>query len=89
MAYQRPISKYQLTSELSIDIRYQKVHPNIVSEYEAMEAAVFGGYTWMAFTALQAEEQAVAIAHYRMHNRIDSVVQQEITRYTKAKQHGR
>lgn len=85
MAYQRPISRYRITNDLNIDIRYCRIHPNVVPEYEAMEAAVFGNYNWIEFNKLDLETRALCVAQYRMHNRIDSVINQEITAYSKAK----
>ncbi len=83
MAYQRPIQKYHLRREINIDIRYHKVHPNIVADYEAMEAARFGHYTWVAFNRQSILERARCVAEYRMNHRIESVIQQEIADYTK------
>ena len=64
------------------------MHPGVVSEYEALEAAVAGNYTWTQFTRLSVEDKALCVARYRMHNRIDSVVQQEVTLYMRRKHHG-
>lgn len=83
MAYQEPINKYHLIDEIGIDIAYHKIHPCVVAEYEAREAAVFGNYTWKEFNELELGEKAMCIAHYRMHHKIDAVVQQEVTEYSK------
>lgn len=83
MANRKPISLYKTVSDINIDVAYLKIHPNIVSEYEAMEACIFGNYTWEVFQALPVDRQAECIAQYRSHSRVDSVVQSEITLYHK------
>ena len=54
-----------------------------MSEYEAMEAAVFGHYNWEQFSKLTTDRQAQCIAQYRIHNRVDAVVNQEVADYSK------
>lgn len=82
-AYRKPIQNYRIINEVNIDIRYHKVHPGVVAEYEVLEASKFGNYTWEAFQALDVESKARCIAHNRLHNRIDNVIQQEISAYVK------
>lgn len=76
MESQRPISKFPIRREIPINIAYQKIHPAIVAEYEVREAAVFCNYNWSQFSLLTMEEQALCIAQFRLHNRIDMVVNQ-------------
>lgn len=83
MAFQNPIKKYRIRHEIPIDIRYHKIHPNIVSEFEVMEACVACNYNWEEFLKLPLDRQAVCVAQFRMHNRIDSVVNQEVSDYSK------
>lgn len=85
MVWQKPISKYPLRREIPIDLTYVRVHPRIVPEMEAREAANLCGYTWMDFIELPDYEQAAAVAFYRRHTQVESVIQQEITDYTKRK----
>lgn len=85
MVWKRPIAKYPLRHEIPIDIAYVRIHPRIVPDIEARDAALFSGYTWMEFTELPDYEQAACVAHYRRHNQVESVMQQEITDYTKRK----
>lgn len=88
MAYQRPLQSYHVRREINIDIRYHKVHPNVVAEYEAMEAARFCNYNWGVFMRQPLYEQARCVAEFRTHHRIDAVVQQEIADHTKRKMNG-
>lgn len=83
MANRKPVKQYPLRHDIPIDIAYTKIHPNIVSEYEAMEAAVFGHYNWEQFSKLTLDKQALCVAQYRVHNRVDMVVNQEVADYSK------
>lgn len=76
---------YRIVNEVQIDIRYHRIHPNIVPEYEVREAAIYGHYNWDEFVGLDRVEKALCLAQFRVHHRIDNVVQQEITSYTKSK----
>lgn len=83
--WNRPINKYPLRREIPIDLAYVRVHPRIVPEFECREAAVFCHYTWMEYMELPDYEQAACVAHHRRHTQVESVIQQEITDYTKRK----
>lgn len=43
-----------------------------VAEFECMEAAVFEGIPWPDFQAIHWSERAKLVAHYRLHERIQS-----------------
>lgn len=86
MAYSKPIQLYPISHDFNVDIRYHKIAPSVVAEYEAREAANFGHYTWEQFGVLDLDTKVECIAYFRMHNKIDAVVQQEVTAYTKSKQ---
>lgn len=41
--------------------------------FEWLEAAHWRGYTWESFCALESDEQALVIAHYRTHHQLAAV----------------
>lgn len=53
-----------------------------VSEYEVREAAHYTGHNSLEWAALDADEQAACVAHYRMHLLIESHVNEAVHRHT-------
>lgn len=83
MANQKPIGKYKIRQEVPIDIRFYRVSADFVPDFEVLEAATEGHYNLTQFWEVSDYERAVCVARYRMHNRIDSVVNQEVQDYTR------
>lgn len=77
--------EYRIADEIGIDIRYTRLGPGVVPEYEACEAAIFGHHTIESFNDLTLEQKGLVIAQYRVHNHINNVVQNEVNRYMKAR----
>lgn len=46
------------------------------SWYEMREAARFGLYNWAQFEQLSASDQAGVVAHYRVHNKLQALIDQ-------------
>lgn len=44
------------------------------AEFEAREAAQWGGHTWRTFCAEDGDEQSAIVAHYRTHHQIEAVL---------------
>ncbi len=64
--------------------------PGTVPIYEALEAAIYCGYSTARWWDVDYLERARAVAQYRMHNLIESHVQNAINRETERKsQQGR
>lgn len=59
--------------------------PGTVPIYEALEAAIYCGYTVSGWWDVDWLERARAVAQYRMHNLIESHVQNAINRETERK----
>lgn len=76
---------YRVIDEIGIDIRYTRLGPGVVPEFEAYEAAIFGHHTIAQFQALSLDEKALVIAQFRAHNHINNVVQNEVNKYMKSK----
>lgn len=62
-----PLSAYRTPSTLPVSTS---------SWYEMREAARFGLYNWAQFEQLDADGQAGVIAHYRVHNKLESMINQ-------------
>lgn len=61
-----PLREYPLRQKFSSGIEFA-TDAEYVSEYEAREAARFGGYNYMQWLELEPEERALGVAHYRTH----------------------
>lgn len=81
--------KYKEQSDIDIDIVYVSPGPGIVPVFETMEAANAGGYTWSEYERLSYHKKLECVAWFRMHNKVDRVVQNEITIYHKSHKVGR
>lgn len=76
-----PIRIWGIRSKLDTQIDIDNLNPGLVPLYECLEACRFSGYTWYEWEEqLDSEQRAIAIAHYRMHNLIETHVQQELER---------
>lgn len=76
-----PIWEYPLKNQVHPGIEIEQIE-GVVAELELRETAVFVLLSWPAFLALSAEEQALAVAHRRMHNLIEAHVNDEVSRET-------
>lgn len=75
--YGEPIDEYPLNKHVSHGIEI-KANNGFVPEYEEREAAVFALIPWANWEIIPWQERAAAVAHYRMHNLIESHVNDAI-----------
>ncbi len=70
-----PIWEHSLKHSVETGITFGTVAPEIVPEFEAREAAVYCHYNPREFEGLPIDEQARAVAQYRLHNIVENHVQ--------------
>jgi len=71
-----PILETNLPRNIDVGISIRTTDPGMVPLYECLEACKFGGYTWNQwFDVIDYNDRVLAVAHYRMHNLIESHIQ--------------
>lgn len=67
-----PLSQYPLRRRLDTQIQVESDLPGVVPEYECREAAVYTQRSWEQWLALEWQERAASVAHYRVHLAIEA-----------------
>ena len=85
MRHGQPITEYPLRDRIQTGITLGRRVAGLVPELEVREAANSGHYNSTEFAALQFEERANVVAHYRLHHLIESHTQSAAEQASKQK----
>lgn len=70
-----------MRNRIDAGIRQIVTNKDLVSEYECREACIFANYNWSVWlTELDIYERATCVAHYRIHNAIESNINDAVSR---------
>lgn len=75
-----PIMEMQLPQTIDAGITIESAD-GFVPEYEAREAAKYSGYTYKEWKEIHYMERAQAVAHYRLHYRVEAFVSRATESY--------
>jgi len=67
----QPIQYHGVRHGVNPNITFGRLLPNLVPQYEELEACVYVNYNYSQWRELTWQEKACAVAHYRMHRLVE------------------